>query len=101
VIAGSRRVQSPTIATTPACSNASLVASRSIATLSLTLQVRHQSAVNHTNTGWPDARASASAVSLNTVGSSTDSEASVSLETLPGSTKNAKTTSNGASVGQM
>ena len=51
-------------ATTPALANAAPVASRSIATLSLTLQVRHQSAVNQTNTGLPEARASASAASL-------------------------------------
>src|SRR5690606_14941864 len=76
VIAGSRRVQSPTIATTPAFSNASLCASRSIATLSLTLQVRHQSAVNHTNTGFPDARASASVASLYGIGSRRDSSIS-------------------------
>ena len=42
---------------TPAFANASRVASRSIATLSLTLQLRHQSAVNHTNTGLPVLRA--------------------------------------------
>ena len=64
MISGSRRVQSPRIATTPAFSNASRVVSRSIATLSLTLQVRHQSAVNHRNTGLFAARASASAASL-------------------------------------
>ena len=40
------------------------VALRSIATLSLTLQVTHQSAVNQTNTGFPEPRASARAASL-------------------------------------
>jgi hypothetical protein len=56
VIAGSRTVQSPTIVTTPAFLKAARTLSRSIEVLSLTLQVTHQSAVNHTNTGLPEAR---------------------------------------------
>ena len=41
-----------------------------MATPSLTLQVTHQSAVNHTNTGLPAVRASISAASLYSTGSS-------------------------------
>lgn len=59
------RVQSPVSVTTPAFRNAAWTASVSIATFSLTLQVRHQSAVKSTKTGVPAARSSASFSRLN------------------------------------
>src|SRR3546814_930400 len=64
-ISGSCRVQSPLRVTTPASAKASCVASVSMATRSLTLQTRHQSAVKSTKTGVPAASSSASRAVLN------------------------------------
>jgi hypothetical protein len=67
VIAGSRRVQSAFIATTPFFFIAAQTASLFSTIFSLTMQVTHQAAVKFTNTGRPSCRAAASLAGSNGV----------------------------------